>query len=96
MAPKPRRITFIAGEDPSPLASIGDVVIATGVKRATAQQWVQRGVGPPPIAYTAGGAVYWWQDWVDWLKKAKPDIYERMMSREQSNGETEDLERSEG
>lgn len=89
---KPRRLTFTEGEDPSPLATIGDVVIATGVKRATAVQWVQRGIAPPPVAYVAAGAIWWWQDWLDWLKVARPRIYERMMSREQTNGETLDLE----
>lgn len=92
MAPKPRRLTFTAGEDPSPLASIGDVVIATGEKRATVAQWALRGQGPPPVAYTAAGAIYWWQDWLDWLKKTRPRIYERMMAGEQTNGETRDLE----
>lgn len=90
--PKPRRLTFTAGEDPSPLATIGDVVTAAGVKRATVAQWVQRKTGPAPVAYTAAGAIWWWQDWVDWLKEHRPSLYERMMSGVQSNGETLDLE----
>ena len=92
MTPKPRRLTFTAGEDPSPLATIGDVIATTGVKRMTAAQWVQRGIGPPPVAYVAAGAIWWWQDWVDWLREHRPRLYEQMMSGQQTNGETQDLE----
>jgi hypothetical protein len=80
------RLVFIRGQDPSPLVSASDVAHRFGVRTDTVMHWFWRaheGV-PEPVAYTAAGPIYWWPDWLAWVKVYRPALYEKAMSNEQT------------
>jgi hypothetical protein len=77
---KPRRLSFTEGQDPSPLVTVGDVSDRGGQKPDTVNQWVLRASAraPVPVLYTVGGALYWWDDWLEWFRERRPAAYEKI------------------
>lgn len=98
-----KRLCFTREEWPSSLVSLADVAERAGVTLNAVQKWQIRyedgdKAPPGPVAYPAVGTIYWWPDWLEWLEKYRPaaHAYALAWMEAAANGETEDLERSEG